>query len=311
MAGKYEYDAILMDIQMPVMNGFEATQQIRKFKSHVRNIPIIAMTAHAMAGDQEKSLAAGLNDHVTKPIDSETLFKALLKWIEPGKRDIPDPLRKTANDTGKKVKSKLPQSFAGIDIKNGLSRVNGNEELYINLLVKFSKMCHGTRNQIADALEKNDMELGTRLAHTLKSVAGNLGARELQDAATDVETAIKKANLENIVPLLQAFEDNIIRVMNGLNDFVTAVEAPEKGKQLQKEIGTVGILINLLQELEPHLQKSMPKPSKEVMAKVGEYEWGEEYRSQIDDLNGMINRYMFKEAYQAMKEFHLTSMLSE
>jgi len=83
------YDAVLMDIQMPVMGGFEATQEIRK-DSRFKDLPIIAMTAHAMAGDREKSLAAGMNDHVTKPIDPDELFSALVRWIKPGERGVPE-----------------------------------------------------------------------------------------------------------------------------------------------------------------------------------------------------------------------------
>lgn len=89
MASKNQYDVILMDIQMPVMGGFEATENIRNLESDVRDIPIIAMTAHAMAGDREKSIEGGMNDHVTKPIDPDELFGSLLKWVKPGVREIP------------------------------------------------------------------------------------------------------------------------------------------------------------------------------------------------------------------------------
>ncbi len=82
-AGKF--DVVLMDIQMPVMGGFEATQEIRR-DERFKDLPIIAMTAHAMAGDREKSIEAGMNDHVTKPIDPDQLISALVKWIKPGDR---------------------------------------------------------------------------------------------------------------------------------------------------------------------------------------------------------------------------------
>ena len=81
------YDAVLMDIQMPVMGGFEATREIRK-DERFKELPVIAMTAHAMAGDREKSLAAGMNDHVTKPIDPDELFSTLVRWIKPGEREV-------------------------------------------------------------------------------------------------------------------------------------------------------------------------------------------------------------------------------
>ena len=92
MAAKNRYDVILMDIQMPKMSGIEATETIRAFDSEVKSIPIIAMTAHAMAGDREKSIKAGINDHVVKPINPDELFGALLQWVRPEDRELPDYL---------------------------------------------------------------------------------------------------------------------------------------------------------------------------------------------------------------------------
>ena len=128
LAEKHKYDVILMDIQMPVMDGFAATNQIRNSKSKNRNVPIVAMTAHAMAGDREKSIAAGMVDHVTKPIDPAELCRILLKWIKPDKGR-----RKGRGRRKKKLKTSetpMPSSLPGMDMANGLSRVGGNENLY-------------------------------------------------------------------------------------------------------------------------------------------------------------------------------------
>ena len=86
-----EFDAVLMDVQMPEMDGYQATSEIRKHE-RFRDLPIIAMTAHAMAGDKEKSLAAGMNDHITKPINPDHLFSTLFAWIKPCKRDMTDDI---------------------------------------------------------------------------------------------------------------------------------------------------------------------------------------------------------------------------
>ena len=94
-ARKNEYDIILMDIQMPVMDGYTATHAIRNLKSEIRNLPILAMTAHAMAGDEQKSLDAGMNGHVTKPINPDQLFAALQKWIKPVAERAVDPKKFT------------------------------------------------------------------------------------------------------------------------------------------------------------------------------------------------------------------------
>jgi PAS domain S-box-containing protein len=301
MAKTNQYDAILMDIQMPEMGGFEATKVIRELKDPetgarhpAASLPIIAMTAHALAGDREKSLEGGMNDHVTKPINPDELFVALLKWIKPGEREIPKHLaEKTAVEAKPSKKEPLPQ-LQGIDTQSGLSRVGGNEKLYRSLLVKFYKEYPDSTRQIKDALAKEDMELGTRLAHTVKGVAGNLGAGDLQAAGADVESAIKNSTLENIDELLETFEQNIQSIMNGLKDFVASEESG--GERVEKETGDLAKLAALLQELEPHMQKKKPKPCKETMAKINSYEWPDDYRSNIVELDRLINKYKFKDA---------------
>jgi polar amino acid transport system substrate-binding protein len=290
-----------MDIQMPEMGGIEATKVIRELKDPetsarhpAASLPIIAMTAHALAGDREKCLECGMNDHVTKPINPDELFGALLKWINPGEREIPKHLaEKTAVEAKPSKAPPLPQ-LQDIDIQTGLSRVGGNENLYRSLLVKFYKEYPDSTRQIKDALAKEDMKLGTRLAHTVKGVAGNLGARGLQAAGADVEAAITKGTLGNIDELLEIFEQNIQSIMNGLKDFVAAEEAG--GERGEKETGDLAKLAELLQELEPHIKKKKPKPCKEVMAKIKSYEWPDDYRSHIVELGRLINKYKFKDA---------------
>ncbi len=294
MAQKNNYDVILMDIQMPVMSGFESTEKIRNLESDVRDIPIIAMTAHAMAGDREKSIEGGMNDHVTKPINPDELFGSLLKWIKPGVREIPKKLAEKLKAEEKPVeKIPLPQ-IPDIDIESGLLRVGGNEKLYRNLLGKFYNEYPDSTKQIKDALAKEDKELGIRLAHTVKGVAGNLGAKDLQAAGADVEAAIKDGNLENIDELLDTFEQNIKSIMNDLKDFVTAVEAEGENKG-KKEIGDPAKLQELLEKLQPFLQKKNPKPSKEIMAEINGFSWPD-FSVEIGDLTRLIGKYKFKDA---------------
>jgi two-component system sensor histidine kinase/response regulator len=301
MARKNQYDAILMDIQMPEMGGFDATKAIREMidpetsaQHRAARLPIIAMTAHALAGDREKCLEGGMNDHVTKPINPDELFGALLKWIKPGEREIPRHLAEKTAVEGKPSKAQPLPQLQGIDIQSGLSRMGGNEKLYRSLLVKFYREYPDSTKQIKDALAKKDRELGTRLAHTVKGVAGNLGARDLQEAGADVEAAITKGTLENIDGLLETFEKNLQSIMNGLKDFVSAEEAG--GERGEKETGDPAKLAELLGELEPHIKKKKPKPCKEAVAKITSYEWPDDYRSNIVELGRLINKYKFKDA---------------
>ena len=176
-----EYDALLMDIQMPGMDGFEATAEIRKDERY-QNLPIIAMTAHAMAGDREKSLDAGMNDHVTKPIDPDGLFSTLLRWIEPGVREVPGGLEEKES-AKEPEEGLLPPDLPGISVRSGLEKVGGNRPLYRKLLGKFLSSNSRTMDEIKEALAADDMETASRVAHAVKGVSGNLGAEDLFPAA--------------------------------------------------------------------------------------------------------------------------------
>jgi len=193
---KNEYDAVLMDVQMPVMDGYTATRKIRNLKSEIRNIPIIAMTAHAMAGDADKSLAAGMNGHVTKPIDPDKLFATLQKWIKPSEKRtvvqesvdsvVPSELEKVVS-----IEAEFPEFLPGFDLTDGLRRLQGNKTLYRKLLLNFAADYNEAANQIREALDARDFERSHSLVHNLKGLAGNLAATDLQAAAVAMEKLVK------------------------------------------------------------------------------------------------------------------------
>jgi CheY-like chemotaxis protein len=193
------YDVILMDIQMPVMDGYAATREIRNLKSEIRNVPIIAMTAHAMAGDEDKSLAAGMNGHVTKPIDPDMLFSTLQKWIQPA--DKRSPTRKADVSAEKEAVTQapaevreepgLPDSLLGFDLAEGLNRLQGNQKLYRKLLLDFGAKYTTVAAEIRKTLDNSDFEQAHSLIHNLKGLAGNLAASTLQAAAIEMEKLVK------------------------------------------------------------------------------------------------------------------------
>lgn len=182
--GENDYDLVLMDIQMPEMDGLTATQEIRKDPRHAR-LPIVAMTAHAMTGDRERSLAAGMNDHLTKPIMPERLFDALLQWIEPRETHegslpamlTPPPLPAAS----------LPLPvLEGIDTEQGLRHV-GDTDLYHTILMGFPLEFGDTMTSIMAAVAVHDFHTARRLSHSLKSAAATIGARELSASAKTLE----------------------------------------------------------------------------------------------------------------------------
>jgi CheY-like chemotaxis protein len=202
------YDIVLMDMQMPVMDGVTATIEIRK-DARFKDLPVVAMTANAMQGDRDRCLAAGMNDHVAKPIEPEDLWKALLKWIKPKEAQAgPYNEQLLPQDTD------LPSDITGLDMTNGLRRVLGKKTLYLSMLRKFVAGQKSAAADILKALAGNDWDSAERLAHTLKGVSGNIGATDLQQLAEKLEAAIRERRprneLDGLLSALKSLLKNII-----------------------------------------------------------------------------------------------------
>jgi two-component system sensor histidine kinase/response regulator len=179
------YHLVLMDLHMPEMDGYQATARLRA-DSRFASLPIIAMTAHATVEERQRCLAAGMNDHVAKPIDPAALFETVGRFYKPPAESAPDTPRREAAATT----AGMP-SVASLDTGDGLSRVGGNQNLYRRLLRDFADGQGRAPDQIADALATGDVMVAERLAHTLKGVAGNIGAKEVQAAAGRLEKLLR------------------------------------------------------------------------------------------------------------------------
>lgn len=215
-----EYDLVLMDIQMPVMDGLTATAQIRKNRDWA-TLPIVAMTANAMQQDRAASLAAGMNDHIAKPIEPSILWSTLLKWIKP--RHTPF-FAVRADQMTSSPDVELSDEICGIDLSLGLSRVLGKKSLYLSILRKFVAGHGDAAQKIRIALDAGDIESAERQAHTIKGVSGMIGAILLQSCAEDLEGAIRdRYDREMVEVRLQHFE----RRLNELTASLDAKLSPE------------------------------------------------------------------------------------
>jgi two-component system sensor histidine kinase/response regulator len=218
-----DFDGVLMDIQMPVMDGYTATREIRK-DARFQNLPVIAMTANAMTGDREKALEAGMNDHLAKPIDVAKLYEVLARWIH-----VPEQRRPTAQAAN--APQVLAQETAdlpvlpGIDTRSGLARLGGNLALYRKILQRFANSYADAATRIWSALEEGDRVVALREAHTLKGLAGNIGATEVQLAAEHLEVAIREGtDIED--PLRANLERSLGELIEGLTAISPAADAP-------------------------------------------------------------------------------------
>lgn len=184
MVAAHAYDGVLMDCQMPIMDGCTASQAIRERDG--ADIPIIAMTANVMAGDRRKALDAGVNDHVAKPIDVDAMFITLARWIHPRAttrvQKEPTPVTREKNDG-------LPQ-LPGIDVSAGLKVAAGNVALYRRLLNRFRDEYAGFAEVFTAARQSGEGD-AVRAAHTLKGVAANLGIEDLRQRALALEMACR------------------------------------------------------------------------------------------------------------------------
>jgi PAS domain S-box-containing protein len=198
------FDWVLMDIQMPEMDGLTATRLIRADK-RLQNLPIIAMTAHALNGDREKSLAAGMNDFLSKPIEQKKLVITLSRWIDRNTAP-PQPQPKPRQQPQRVENDLLPQSLPPFDIAATLQRMNGNSPLLHKLILMFYHDYLHTSAEFTQLIGAGNYEAAERLAHTLKSTAMLLGIEELPALAATIERAIQNREQAKIKLLLKVLE---------------------------------------------------------------------------------------------------------
>ncbi|MES9970256.1 MAG: transporter substrate-binding domain-containing protein [Candidatus Thiodiazotropha sp.] len=212
---QHPYDLVLMDLQMPEMDGYEATRRIRAHSSQ-SELPLIAMTAHAMADERERCLAAGMNEHIPKPIEPARLYKVLSRWLKPATtHSTQQPLARQQD-----LDIAFPPRLPGIDLQWGLQRVGGNGRLFRNLLEEFIT----NHSQDIVKLEKNlqhaELDSAKRTLHTLEGVSGNIGARNLQQASKDLHYELTKEGNSPPSQLPASYRQTFAELFNGLRNYL-------------------------------------------------------------------------------------------
>jgi len=242
-----EYDVVLMDVQMPVMDGYEA---MRKIRSDLRwaNLPVIAMTAHAMSEDREKSLQAGMNDQVNKPINPDELLEVIGKYIKTSSWITSDTNKSNHewDNTEDLPWSKIPS----IKYAEGLARVGSNLELYKKLLLQFRASNVQTLDNIKTALSKGDVKTSARLIHTVRGVATNIGANLLAAVASEFEMALMHGSIAVNDGLLKKFSTSLAVVTDEIRVFEEALGISLNSEKEDKVITYVDADI-----IRPHLMK--------------------------------------------------------
>ena len=219
------YDLVFMDMQMPVMDGVTCTREIRKI-ARLAQLPVIALTANAMEQDRRLCISAGMNDSVIKPIDPKVLWETLIRWLPNPTHDPGPGVGAVAHSLvgAKPAADEIPRGVAGLDTVLGMSRMMNKKSLYLTILRRFASEYGSVPLQIRQALEAGDRVTAQRLAHSIKSVAGNIGATGVQSFAETVETAIR----ENSPPT--QLHGSLTEFERDLGSLVTALLAHLNGR---------------------------------------------------------------------------------
>jgi two-component system sensor histidine kinase/response regulator len=234
------FDIVFMDLQMPVMDGFTATALLRA-QSKLRDLPIIAMTAHALVEERQHCMDMGMNDHVSKPIEPEALFATLKRWAKPRSSQPAGVETKVGSKAGTKAETKqrpapspddrpLP-AIDGLDTVGGLARVAGNKRLYRNLLALFAAQEGDTHSQILASIASGDRKLTESIAHRVKGAAGNIGLGDVFATAGKLERAARQ--MDATVPALAeefalVLQRQVQAIQLALSDVTADVKADVK-----------------------------------------------------------------------------------
>jgi len=284
---KTMYSLVLMDIQMPRMDGFEATRQIRKFEP-ARNLPIIAMTANAMAGDREECLAVGMDDYISKPIDRFQLLNTLDKWI---KRDsgVDRPLIRDIEMMG----GTLP-NLTEIDIKDAMVRQGLTWETFHKMLVSFPNGQKKIVKSLRGAVENQDFGKIMYHAHSLVGAAGTISAKELVSVSRKLEMSARKNKTNEIENLLGQVEKAFQLVCDAI------LVLPDSGDTLfvggSKEIASVQKISNSLGSLRKFLVEFDPVGASNCLKDLKRFVLTEAVQTQMDLMIKHIDNFQYEKA---------------
>jgi len=302
LARPTHWDVVLMDMQMPVMDGVTATIEVRKTIS-AEQLPIVAMTANAMVQDKEKCMAAGMQDFVTKPIDPDVLWETLLRVIRPKAirqsataSNVNPPSASGSSATAPNTLDRfvLPSGIQGLDSELGLRRVSGKIALYETILRKYISSQATVIDELRSAVTQQDFELAKRLAHTTKGVSGNIGATEVQGIAAEIEAGLgENVDSVSILDKLMVLEAALAPLLQSL-----AACLPQDVKEL-----TVTVDVEKLAELRAQLSDFLKDDDSQAAdlfeehASLFQAAWPEQFKSLETDLKN----FDFDQALQTLE----------
>jgi two-component system sensor histidine kinase/response regulator len=291
--GERVFDVVLMDMQMPVMDGVTATKHIRELPQFA-DLPILAMTANVLQSDRERCTAAGMNDYLSKPIEPDELWQALLKWIRP-RAGVGGEVAPVIVVPETKAVS-LPTHIEGLNVSLGLRRVLGKTDQYLSMLRKFVAGQRDFTASVASSLAADDWATAERVAHTLKGVAGNIGAMTLQQSAANLETSLREKQVRDAV------DNDLVATHTILQALLDALDAALPPEELVAELAHIDT--EQLERVCRKLQSLLSEDDSEAIDLFNENRglFKAAFSVREQDIEAALNDFEFETALDLLRE---------
>lgn len=314
MVKENKYDLILMDIQMPIMDGITATKNIRDLGGYWSTIPILAMTAHALRGDSGRFIKEGMNAHIAKPIDPYYLYSELAKWLPVADRNMaqgktPFLKSETLSEDLSERETEFLDHFKHIqhfDPSLGLYRSMGNLHIYIKVLSRFVIDFAGGTSKLQDYQQAQDITSAKRVAHTIKGIGGTIGSEPLQILASTIEEMI--SNEEDVKEKLSELDELLFYLITQINDSLTKYSSvsPVKKDLKKNDPNSQAKLREMLDQLEKHIELGSPAKSRDTLETISKIQYNEEQTFLLQDISDYLNNFDFNLALNKVKELRKT-----